>query len=59
MKHSRFGDMGYWYEGRDIGHLDIQARCEAKGGNKVMFKTEGTFSHIENFTLQYGSHLAN
>ena len=49
MKHSRFGDMGYWYEGRDIRHDRIHARCVAKGGSKFMFKSPGVLSHVYNW----------
>ena len=49
MKHSRFGDLGYWYEGRNIKHSQIHAKCVAKGGSKFMFKSPGVLSHVYNW----------
>ena len=46
MKYSRFGDVGYWYEAYDVPHEQNQAMCAAKGGNKVMFRLEGSPPHI-------------
>ena len=52
MKHSRFQDTGYWFEGHPIPHDQIQALCVAKGGTKVMYKTPGSLTHIFQWKAQ-------
>ena len=50
MKHERFGDNMYWYEGASIAHNLIHALCAAKGGMKFMPNAPGVYDYVLNMT---------
>ena len=53
MLHSRLGDMGYWFEGKNIVYSKINGRCQAKGGLQVMVKEQGVLSHVKRVMAPY------